>query len=166
MCAESEKVAADTPGWGVTVASLQCEPSPVLARAAAPVLVFDASLRELAAQMLPVMRLLNGVGLAAPQVGVSLRMFVYEASGVSGVMVNPVIVSRVAPYHPDEGCLSVPGRFFRPLRHDVVEVVWQDLDGVSQRGSFTGLLAEIVEHEVDHLDGLLLHQRPQGVAPF
>lgn len=158
-------MSAEPSGWGVTVASLQCEPSPVLARVAAPVGVFDASLRALVAEMLPVMRLLNGVGLAAPQVGVSLRVFVYEAAGVSGVMVNPVIVSRAAPYHPDEGCLSVPGRFFRPLRHGAVEVIWQDLDGVPQQGSFTGLLAEIVEHEVDHLDGVLLHERPQGGAP-
>jgi peptide deformylase len=147
---------------GLTVASLVVEPSAALLRMSSPVGVFDASLRSLVGEMFVVMRLLAGVGLAAPQVGVPLRVFVYEASGSSGVMVNPVIGARSFPYHPDEGCLSVPGRFFRPLRHRFVDVSWCDVDGTMHRGSFTGLLAEIVEHEVDHLDGVLLDRCPQA----
>lgn len=149
-------------GPAVSVGSLLVDPAPGLFVPAVPVEVFDDALAGLAAAMFPVMRLLNGVGLAATQVGVPLRMFVYETGEVSGLMVNPVVLQRSVPYYPDEGCLSVPGRFFRPLRHRLVEVSWQGLDGAGRRGRFEGLLAEIVEHEVDHLDGVLLRQRPQA----
>lgn len=152
------------PGCVVSVGSLLVGPASGLAVSASPVVVFDECLREFVSSMFPVMRLLNGVGLAATQVGVPLRVFVFEAGGVSGVMVNPVVSGRSVPYHPDEGCLSVPGRFFRPLRHRLVDVEWQGLDGALHRDQFDGLLAEIVEHEVDHLDGVLLHQRPQAVV--
>lgn len=156
------EVAGSADGWGISVGSLRLDPDPVLLAPATPVEVFDAALAGLVADMFPVMRLLNGVGLAAVQVGVPLRVFVYEAEGVSGAMVNPVVLQRWSPYHPDEGCLSVPGRFFRPLRHQVVDVAWREPDGSSRREVFEGLLAEIVEHEVDHLDGVLLHRRPQA----
>lgn len=150
-------------GSGLSVGSLLLDPHPGLFVPARPVTVFDASLTELAGAMFSVMRLLNGVGLAATQVGVPLRVFVYEVEGVCATMVNPVILSRQLPYHPDEGCLSVPGRFYAPLRHRRVEVAWQDVDSSPRRMRVDGLLAEIVEHEVDHLDGVLLHQRPQAM---
>lgn len=145
----------------LSVASLRVDPHPDLFVSAPPVEVFDASLASLVDAMFSLMRLLNGVGLAATQVGVPLRVFVYEASGASGVMVNPEVSGRFLPYHPDEGCLSVPGKFFVPLRHRLVDVSWQDLRGVRRSARVDGLLAEIVEHEVDHLDGVLLYQRPQ-----
>lgn len=149
-------------GWGISVASLRRDPDPVLCTPTSPVELFDAALTGLVEEMFPVMRLLNGVGLAAVQVGVPLRVFVFEADGVTGVMVNPVVLRRSLSYYPDEGCLSVPSRFFSPLRHQKVEVIWQELDGSSHTAVFEGLLAEIVEHEVDHLDGVLLYQRPQA----
>jgi len=133
----------------------------VLAVRSRPVEVFDESLRRLLEEMHAVMLLLGGVGLAGPQVGVPLRVFTFEAEGVRGAVVNPVIVARHDPYHPDEGCLSVPGRFFRPLRHRRVEVTWCGVDGSPCSATLSGLLAEIFEHEVDHLDGVLLHQLPQ-----
>lgn len=148
--------------WGLSVASLLPESSPVLASPSAPVTTFGADLAALATEMHAVMLLLRGVGLAAPQIGVPLRVFVFEIPGERGAVVNPVLLERHDPYHPEEGCLSVPGRFFAPLRHREVEASWQELDGSYRTRVLTGLLAEIFEHEVDHLDGVLLHQRPQG----
>ena len=145
----------------LAVSDLLLFPHPVLTAAAAPVTVFDDGLRRLAAEMLRVMPLLNGVGLAAPQIGLGVRLFVIGADGTHAAFVNPRITNREHPYHPEEGCLSLPGRVCTPLRHERITAEWQDLTGEMRGGEFRGLLAEIFEHETDHLNGTLLHQRPQ-----
>jgi peptide deformylase len=146
----------------LTASDLVVEPALVLSRPAEPVARFDEELRALAREMLLVLPSLNGVGLAAPQIGIGSRLFVVVAAGVQDAYTNPRIVARSNPYHPVEGCLSVPGRLHTPLRHQQITATWQDLDGTFREGRFEGLLAEIFEHETDHLDGILLHQRPQS----
>ncbi len=146
---------------------------PVLHRPAAWVERFDGALRELVADMLDTMDTAHGVGLAAPQIGVALRVFVYEmANGdgvpARGVVVNPMLtLGRIPDERPDpdeesEGCLSVPGEHFPLKRADRVTVTGVDADGEEVRFDATGWFARVMQHEFDHLNGLLYVDRLEG----
>lgn len=134
---------------------------PVLRARAAVITAFDAGLKALAADMLDTMYAAPGRGLAAPQVGVSLRLFVMDIGWKEGapnpqVFVNPRITDASDVMVPfTEGCLSIPGQTSRVARPDRVELQWQDLDGVAHDGWFDGFAAVCVQHERDHLDGIL-----------
>lgn len=140
-------------------------PDPVLAQVASPVVVFDAELRALAADMLETMYAAPGRGLAAPQVGVLARLFVMDVTWKEGVrsprvMVNPVVSEpseERAAMH--EGCLSIPGLTAEVERPVAVTLEWQDLDGVRHRERMEGFAALCVQHEADHLDGILTLDR-------
>jgi peptide deformylase len=130
---------------------------PVLKRRAAEVSEIDGRIARLAEDMHVTMKEAHGLGLAAPQVGVSRRLFVYEI-GDSGpqTLVNPVISEREGEWEHEEGCLSVPQLFFwvqRPIR---VHVTGYDLDGREVSIEAEELEATLYQHEVDHLDGKLL----------
>jgi peptide deformylase len=119
--------------------------------------------RKLIADMFETMRAAPGVGLAGPQVGVLERIFVWEVDEESGVIVNPVITAlsdeRV---EDDEGCLSIPGIVYQVERASKVTVTGLDERGRSLVLEAEGLLARVVQHEIDHLDGVLfLDRRPQ-----
>jgi peptide deformylase len=116
--------------------------------------------RRLAADMLETMRAAPGVGLAAPQVGVLERMFVWEVDDENGAIVNPVIVasSDEQSVH-EEGCLSVPGLYRDVTRPSRVEVEGLDLDGNPLSRSLEGFVARVWQHEIDHLDGILFVDR-------
>jgi peptide deformylase len=129
-----------------------------LRRRAEPVVRFDASLKELAEEMMAAMVALSGVGLAANQLGNPLRIFVSVLDG-GLVCVNPMIVSSGGSQYPDEGCLSVPGRWYHPHRPAHLELSYQDLDGTHHHLRADGFAAQLVSHEVDHLDGVLLFDR-------
>lgn len=139
---------------------------PVLRARAAVVTVFDDSLHALAADLLDTMYAAPGRGLAAPQVGVSLRLFVMDVGWKTGdpapqVFVNPRITDASDVLQPfTEGCLSIPGQTSRVARPDRVALVWQDLTGASQGGWFDGFAAVCVQHERDHLDGILCIDLP------
>ena len=141
------------------ISSLLTNPHPMLRRVSQPVGEFTVELAELALEMRSVMRALGGVGLAAPQVGLSLRMFVLESGKVSLSVVNPVILTASGSRPVSEGCLSIPGMRYLPERPTLISASWQDLEGCQQSGEFTGLLAQIWCHEVDHLDGVLVLER-------
>ncbi len=112
--------------------------------------------RKLVADMLDTMRDAPGVGLAAPQVGVLERIFVWEVEENSGVLVNPVIVRRSkATEEAEEGCLSLPGLAYPVERASEVVVQGLDLDGSPQTIEGDELLARVFQHETDHLDGVL-----------
>jgi peptide deformylase len=137
-------------------------PDPVLARRAAPVAADREGLGDLVARMLEAMVEARGVGLAAPQVGESLRLFVASPGGEPQdalVCVNP----RVQPYGPvveqEEGCLSVPGIRAVIARPSLVRLSWRDLDGRDHEEEFDGLMARILQHENDHIDGVLFIER-------
>ncbi|MEE1620661.1 peptide deformylase [Zafaria sp. Z1313] len=137
-----------------------------LHRRAAEVQDFDQELRDLVADMFETMDAAHGVGLAAPQIGVGLRIFTYEYEnddGVAprGVLVNPrLTLSKVSGASPDpddevEGCLSAPGLSFPLKRADYARVQGFDADGREVDFEATGWFARVMQHEYDHLDGLL-----------
>lgn len=143
---------------------------PVLHRVAARVEHFDDDLAALVADMFETMDAARGVGLAAPQVGVGLRVFVYAMAnddGVPerGVLVNPMLsLSKLPPGRPDkdsdsEGCLSLPGEAFPLLRAERASVTGQDLTGAPVAFEATGWFARCMQHEVDHLNGKLYVDR-------
>lgn len=143
---------------------------PVLHRPAAKVARFDEELRALVADMYETMDAAHGVGLAAPQIGVGLRIFTYtfqndDDVAPRGVLVNPVLtpgkISQEAP-EPDEeseGCLSVPGYSWPLKRADWVRVAGFDVEGRPVDFEATGWFARVMQHEYDHLDGKLYVDR-------
>lgn len=139
-------------------------PNPVLKEKSVPVEMFDEELRALAADMAETMYDAPGVGLAAPQVGVLKRLVVIDCSGQEEpadliVAVNPEIVGREGACTEEEGCLSVPGYFARVDRSASVTLRYQDLAGEVREREADGLLAVAIQHEIDHLDGVLFVDR-------
>lgn len=137
-------------------------PDPRLRTKAAPVTRFDADLRALASRMLELMREAKGVGLAAPQVGVSLRMFVMNATGKEGddrVCVNPELHDLTHFKDAEEGCLSLPDVRVNVRRAGRCRLVAADLDGKRVELEGEDFLARIWQHETDHLDGRLIIDR-------
>jgi peptide deformylase len=143
---------------------------PVLHRPASRVEAFDDELRRLVADMYETMDAAHGVGLAAPQIGVPLRLFVYEMANdddvpARGVVINPMLsLSRISTDRPDpdaesEGCLSVPGESYPLKRADRARVVGFDADGADVAFHATGWFARVMQHEFDHLNGLLYVDR-------
>jgi peptide deformylase len=133
---------------------------PVLREKARPVERFDATLRRLAQDMFETMYAAPGVGLAAPQVGIASRFFVYD-DGESGprFLANVELVDLQGDEVNEEGCLSIPGPFYPTSRAGRVLARGQDVDGndVEVRGE--GLLARILQHETDHTNGRLFIDR-------
>ncbi|MEP6800245.1 MAG: peptide deformylase [Lapillicoccus sp.] len=143
---------------------------PVLHRPARWVDAFDEELAALVTDMYESMDAAHGVGLAAPQIGVGLRLFVYEMGnddGVPsrGVVINPILTpGKIATGRPDpdeesEGCLSVPGESFPLKRADHVRVQGFDVDGQPFDFEATGWFARCMQHEFDHLNGKLYVDR-------
>ena len=133
---------------------------PVLREPAKPVTSFDRSLRSLVEDMLETMYEAPGVGLAGPQVGVSLRVFTFD-DGETGpsVMVNPELSDLDGEIVDEEGCLSIPGPFHPTSRFARVTCRGRDVRGRELRLEGEGLLARIFQHETDHLDGTLYIDR-------
>lgn len=139
-------------------------PDPVLKQKAERVTEFDAGLRRLASDMLETMYAAPGVGLAAPQVGVSRRLIVLDCSAKDGekqplVAVNPEILTREGECCEEEGCLSVPEYYAKVVRSEQVQVRFQDLEGTVREVEAAGLWAICFQHEIDHLDGILFVDR-------
>jgi len=129
---------------------------PVLRQKAKRVSRLDNSIQRLVDDMVETMRQANGVGLAAPQVGVSLRVIVLQMPEDEPMaIINPEIVKRLGEQEVNEGCLSVPGYFGEIKRSASVTVKGRDRQGKAIRIKATGLMAEALEHEIDHLNGTL-----------
>ena len=129
---------------------------PVLRQKAKRVSRIDKSIQRLIDDMVETMRQANGVGLAAPQVGVPLRVIVLQMSEEEPMaIINPEIVKRLGEQEVNEGCLSVPGYFGEIKRSASVTVKGRDRQGKAIRIKATGLMAEALEHEIDHLNGTL-----------
>lgn len=133
---------------------------PVLKTPAKPVTRFDDGLRSLFDDMVETMYAAPGVGLAGPQVGLSLRLFVYDdgATGPS-FLANPVLSDPEGEQVEEEGCLSIPGPFHPTARASRIVCRGQDLHGEPLEVVGEGLLARILQHETDHVDGLLFIDR-------
>ncbi len=132
---------------------------PVLREKAAPVTTFDAELRRLVRDLTDTMLDAPGVGLAAPQLGVSLRVFTYNVDDVVGHLVNPELSLSEEMQDGPEGCLSLPGLEYDCLRAEQVVARGMNMygDPVTIEGS--DLLARCIQHETDHLDGVLFIDR-------
>lgn len=151
-------------------------PHPILKKVATPVDQFDESLKELVRNMLTTMYLAPGVGLAGPQVGQSKRLFVmdidYSREKIEGqegkytykglnpkVIINPVFTEKTGEILYEEGCLSVPGIYEKVQRAQVVKLTYQDVDGQTHSLEAEGLRAVCLQHETDHLDGIVFLER-------
>ena len=133
---------------------------PVLKSRATPVKQFDESLEHLAEEMMRVMREAEGVGLAANQIGRLKRIFVAAHEDEEYAIVNPVIEERSETTEKDiEGCLSIPETRVEVERPTAVTVSGRDPSGEPVRVEAEGLLARIFQHEIDHLDGVLILDR-------
>jgi peptide deformylase len=157
----------------VAVRPIRIVGDPVLSARARRVEAVDDELRTLVADMFDTMAAAHGVGLAANQVGVDLRVFVYdcpdeEGRRMRGVVINPVLETSARPEtmpDPDddeEGCLSVPAEQFPTGRAEWARVTGTDLDGAHVVVEGTGFLARCLQHETDHLDGVLYLERLVG----
>ena len=135
---------------------------------ASPVEVITTEIDRIAGDMLDTMYAAPGIGLAAPQIGVPLRMFVVDISVGRDpsdllVFINPEFIERDGMQLEEEGCLSVPGFEATVVRPAQVVLKGLDRDGNEHRREATGLLARAFHHEMDHLDGTLFVDRLRGI---
>lgn len=140
-------------------------PDPRLSQPCAPVGAVDDGLKALAADLAETMYAARGRGLAAPQVGAMRRLFVMDIGWKTGraelrLFLDPVIEDRSAETAVDtEGCLSIPGVLAPVSRHERIVLGWRDLQGLACRAAFDGFAARCIQHEVDHLDGIVTFDR-------
>jgi peptide deformylase len=142
-------------------------PTPVLGQQTKPVEKIDDSIRALADKMIDIMVEYKGVGLAGPQAGVGLRIFVASPDGTkenAKVYINPVITPSGKLESVEEGCLSLPGIWGKIRRYTKCSVKAKGLDGKEFSEEAEGLLARIFQHEYDHLDGIIIADKLSTVA--
>ncbi len=133
---------------------------PVLRQVATPVREITAEIKRIIADMTETMWHQVGIGLAAPQVGLPHRILVMDdGNGGAQALINPVIDSRTGTIREEEGCLSLPGVFGVVERSKTITVRAMDADGKPISLEATGLKARIIQHELDHLDGVLFIDR-------
>ncbi len=132
---------------------------PVLRQKAKRVSRFDPSVQQLIDDMIETLRDAPGLGLAAPQVGVLLRIVVIDVDEQITVLCNPEITEMEGEYEPEEGCLSIPGYVANVKRALKVTVKARNRRGKEIKIKADGLLAHVIQHEVDHLDGILFIDR-------
>ncbi len=132
---------------------------PVLRTPCAPITDIDAVIVKLAEDMIETMYASHGVGVAAPQVGVSKAMFVYDAGSGPYVLINPNVIETSGEWEYEEGCLSVPNMFFPIVRPNHVVLEGLDLDGKLQHHEVDEFTGRVFQHEADHLNGMLLLSR-------
>jgi peptide deformylase len=153
-----QTVMSDPPEYELTL-----YPSPILRKAAQEVPAFDEALRQTVAGMLARMTASNGVGLAAPQVGLKQRILVLNPTGEPEdelVLVNPKLVARTGPKTThEEGCLSFPGIYADVERPERCTIEAFDVAGQPIKAEYEGFVSRIVQHEYDHLEGVLLVDR-------
>lgn len=142
-------------------------PDPRLKKMSQPVEHFDQHLHDLVVQMFKLMREAHGVGLAAPQVGQNLRLFVMNASGEAGddqVYINPILLDGEGNEEAEEGCLSLPDIRIKVNRSKQITIKAQDLSGTHFEQATTGFIPRVWQHEFDHLNGIMLTDRMGPVA--
>jgi peptide deformylase len=132
---------------------------PVLRQRAADVDEIDGRLVRIVGDMFTTMYEAPGLGLAAPQVGIQKRFFVYDHDDAPGVLINPEIRESSGEWSFHEGCLSIPGLYFEIVRPKEILIVGRDLDGNEVHIEADELEARLFQHELDHLDGVLMTER-------
>lgn len=137
-------------------------PDPILRRRAEEIEEINDAVREVVARMLETMYAGHGVGLAAPQVGISKRIVVFNPTGEAAderVLINPKLVEHRGAMEGEEGCLSFPEVYGMIRRSSHVKILAYDLDGNDLEVTATDFLARVLQHEVDHVDGTLFIDR-------
>lgn len=133
---------------------------PVLKEKCRDVEEVDGDLESLIRDMIDTMPQPGGAGLSANQIGVVKRVFIYENEGEIEVCLNPRILYSSEDYEEDlEGCLSIPGVGVPVRRHNVIEIECMDMNGSLEKIRAEGWIARVFQHEIDHLDGLLILDR-------
>jgi peptide deformylase len=131
-------------------------PNPALRVPTEPVTEFDERLKKFISDMFETLYIAKGVGLAAPQVGDSRRVFVAEFEGARHVIINPEIIEADGAERSDEGCLSFPGIYEEVTRPNRIRVRYLDENGGGRDEILEGFLARVYSHETDHLNGRLM----------
>ena len=141
----------------MAIRNLRYDKDEILRKRSREIEVIDDKIKELAYDMMETMHKYDGVGLAAPQVGILKRLIVIDLyeEGTQFILINPVIVKTKGEQICQEGCLSFPNQFGKVKRPKEVEVVALDLNGNKIRVKGKDLLAQALSHEIDHLDGKL-----------
>ncbi|MHB2152896.1 peptide deformylase [Caldithrix abyssi] len=137
---------------------------PVLRKVAEPITEFDDKLKNFAEDLIDVMHVEDGIGLAAPQIGISRQIIAVDASELvenefPRVFVNPQILEASGEWVVEEGCLSIPGVREEVTRPETILLKFQDVEGESFTQEFSGWLSRILQHEIDHLNGILFVDR-------
>lgn len=144
----------------MTVREIRLFGDPVLKTVSDQINNFDDKAKALIEDLLDTTKLPGRAGVAAPQIGVNLRAFSYNVNGQLGYIINPVLVEVSGDKNlVDEGCLSVPELWHKTPRYEFAKVVGVDLDGNQLELEGTGLMAQMLQHECDHLDGLVYLDR-------
>ncbi len=133
--------------------------NPVLREKAEEIKKFDSSLKILAEEMVKVMENNNGIGLAANQIGKPIRLFVAKLNEKIYAVVNPKMLPVSGRVIAEEGCLSIPEVWLDIERYERIKLVGQDVSGKSLELELEGLDARVVQHEIDHLNGVLIVDR-------
>lgn len=147
-------------------------PAPVLKKIAEPISEFNQELKDLAEQMIQTMYKSYGIGLAAPQIGKSIRLFVSDidfdldkdeddliTNANPKVYINPKIIEHSGKMIYEEGCLSFPGIYEKVNRHEEITLEYQDIDGETHTVTATGIESVCLQHELDHLDGIVFIEK-------
>jgi len=143
----------------VPIFPIRTFPDPVLRSPAAHVDSIDDDIRRLVDDMLETMYNAPGVGLAAPQIGIPLRVIVFDSGEGPQVMINPELLETSGEWDFEEGCLSVPERYWPIERPAFARARGLDLDGKEVEYAGDELLGRVLQHEIDHIEGVLLLER-------
>jgi len=144
----------------MTVREIRLFGDPVLKSACEPIVDFNDHTAALVSDLIETTKLPGRAGVAAPQIGVALRAFSYHVNGVVGYLINPEIIELGGEKRlVDEGCLSVPGLWHKTPRYERATARGFDVDGNVVEVSGSGLLAQALQHECDHLNGILYLDR-------
>lgn len=145
--------------------NLRIFPDEVLNQVCSPVGKFNGELRDIFHEMLVLMRAKEGIGLAGPQVGITRRLFVCELEEQVLCLANPVITVSAGESWMVEGCLSLPGVQADVKRNEQILVKGYDVEGQVKKFRMTGMWARVIQHETDHLEGILISDRGEIIQP-
>ena len=143
----------------MSVLKICCYPDPVLRNKNSAVELFDDSLRKLVADMYETMYAADGIGLAAPQVGINRQIVVIDYQGEKYTLINPVILETEGSEIHEEGCLSFPRIYVKVPSPVKMTVVYKDEFGREHKKNTDGFLTAVFSHEIDHLNGRMLIDR-------
>ncbi len=136
--------------------SIRTYPDPILREKAKEVSSFDDRLKKIANSMIEYIKSLNGIGLAAPQIGISERIILADVDNKPLFIVNPEIVGSKGEEILEEGCLSIPGTYINILRPSIIQLIGYDLNSRKLQIKADNLLARVIQHEIDHIEGRLI----------